>query len=612
MNSTSPPGPAETTLSVRHLQVAFGTPDQPRTVIHDLSFDVARGEMLAIVGESGSGKSVTALSIMRLLPERNARVRGEILLDGRDLLKLGDTEMDAVRGAAVSMIFQEPMTSLNPVLTVGYQIGEALRRHRGFDRRAARAEAARLLERVHVPQARARIDDFPHQFSGGMRQRVMIAMALACSPSILIADEPTTALDVTIQAQILDLIAELQREERMAVLFITHDMGVVAEVADRALVMREGRCVEHGATDDLFAQPVHPYTRALLAAVPRLGAMNGKPRPEPFSLVDVDTGEFRPAPALRDTLDPSAAPVLEVSGLSTRFDVRGGLFGRVTARVHAVENVSLSIQPGETLALVGESGSGKSTIGRSVVGLNQPQEGSIKLEGRELLGMPARQLRDARRRIQIIFQDPFASLDPRQTVGAAIAEPLLAHGLADPRSVHEHVAAALAKVQLQPDMARRFPHEFSGGQRQRICLARILGLQPRLIIADESVSALDVSVKARIINLMLELQADLGMSYLFISHDLAAVERVSHRIAVMYLGEIVEIGPREAVLNNPQHPYTRQLLEAVPIPDPTRRRNRAGLAGWQRERSQTHAPTATLPQRVYRDVADAHRVMVWE
>jgi peptide/nickel transport system ATP-binding protein len=609
---TSPSITTEPTLSVRHLQVAFGTQQQWRPVLHDVSFDVMPGETLAIVGESGSGKSVTALSIMQLLPGNHARVEGEIFLGGRDLLRCSEQQMQCVRGDKVSMIFQEPMTSLNPVLNVGYQIAEALRTHRGLGKQAARQEALRLLDRVRVPHAQARLDDYPHQFSGGMRQRVMIAMALACNPSVLIADEPTTALDVTIQAQILDLIKELQDESRMAVLFITHDMGVVAEVADRTLVMYAGRCVESGVTAQIFSRPSHVYTRSLLGAVPRLGSMYGKAGPEPFSLIDITTGETSAPHVLRSRYEAQATPVLEVKGLSTRFDVRSGLLGRVTERVHAVEDVSFAIQPGETLALVGESGSGKSTLGRSIIGLVPAQAGSIKLEGQELRGLASAELRKMRRRMQIIFQDPFASLDPRQTIGDAIAEPLIAHGLADRSSVASQVAAALSKVHLQPEMASRFAHEFSGGQRQRICLARILGLNPRLIIADESLSALDVSVKARIINLMLELQADLGMAYLFISHDLAAVERVSHRIAVMYMGEIVEIGPRDAILNNPQHAYTRQLLAAIPVPDPARRaeqlRVRAGPV--VERRSQKHPLGYTSPDRVYQAISPGHRVLL--
>ncbi|WP_028604819.1 ABC transporter ATP-binding protein [Ottowia thiooxydans] len=601
----------EPLLSVADLRVSFRVQGAWREVVHGVSFDLHAGETLAIVGESGSGKSVTALAIMRLLSTDHARTEGRITLAGQELTSLPERSMQAIRGNQISMVFQEPMTSLNPVLSVGYQIGEALRQHRGLTGRAARDEAVRLLDRVHVPNARGRVKDYPQQFSGGMRQRVMIAMALACEPDILIADEPTTALDVTIQAQILDLIKELQADTGMAALFITHDMGVVAEIADRTLVMYQGHAVEAGSTAAIFETPHHAYTRALLAAVPRLGDLKGKPRPEPFSLVDTATGHTH-KPSFEASLpQDDVPPVLAVHGLTTRFDVRDGLFGRVTARVHAVENVSFTIQPGETLALVGESGSGKSTIGRSIIGLVTPTSGSIELDGQEISGFSRTALASLRKRMQILFQDPYASLDPRQTIGQAIAEPLLFHGLADRSSVADQVATALRKVSLDPDMASRYPHEFSGGQRQRVCLARILGLQPSLIIADESVSALDVSVKARIINLMLQLQAELGLAYLFISHDLATVERISHRIAVMYLGEIVEIGMRDAILNNPQHPYTRQLLSAVPVPDPGHRRQRAAATSGTGidSRSQRHPLSYVSPSRTYRNVSPSHLVL---
>lgn len=601
----------EPLLSVADLRVSFRVQDSWREVVHGVSFNLEAGETLAIVGESGSGKSVTALAIMRLLSTDLARTEGRIALGSQELTSLPERSMQAIRGNRISMVFQEPMTSLNPVLSVGYQIAEALRQHRALTGRAALEEAVRLLDRVHVPNARGRIKDYPQQFSGGMRQRVMIAMALACQPDVLIADEPTTALDVTIQAQILELIKELQADTGMAALFITHDMGVVAEIADRTLVMYQGHAVEAGSTATLFKAPEHAYTRALLAAVPRLGDLKGKPQPEPFSLVDTATGQTQ-TPTFEASLPQGdVPPVLAVRGLTTRFDVRDGLFGRISARVHAVENVSFSIQPGETLALVGESGSGKSTIGRSIIGLVPPTSGSIELEGQDISRQPRTALAALRRRMQILFQDPYASLDPRQTIGQAIAEPLLFHGLANRAAVADQVAGALRKVSLDPDMASRYPHEFSGGQRQRVCLARILGLQPSLIIADESVSALDVSVKARIINLMLQLQAELGLAYLFISHDLATVERISHRIAVMYLGEIVEIGLRDAVLNNPQHPYTRQLLSAVPVPDPAHRRHRANTADRVGVdlRTQRYPLSYVTPDRTYRNVAPDHMVL---
>ncbi len=566
-------------LSVQNLQTAFRVGGQWRWAIEDLSFDVAPGETVAIVGESGSGKSVTALSIMRLVSETSGRIEGRIALDGRDLLALSEDEMRKVRGNDVAMIFQEPMTSLNPVLTVGYQISEALRYHRGLDKAAAQAEALRMLEKVRIPSAKTRFGNYPHQLSGGMRQRVMIATALACKPKLLIADEPTTALDVTIQAQILELIKTLQDEEGMSVLFITHDMGVVAEIADRVVVMWKGRKLEDAASEQVFNRPVHGYTKALLAAVPKLGDMEGHGRPLRFPAIDAANGQVKGVPTLAaDTVKADEAPLLEVSGLTTRFGIRGGILGRLRGRVHAVENLSFTLQRGETLALVGESGCGKSTTGRTILRLIEPTAGTVRFQGRDVTGLGKGDLLDVRRDMQMIFQDPFASLNPRKSVGAAIAEPIVVHGLAKGSDARDRVAELMRKVGLSPDMGGRFPHEFSGGQRQRLAIARALALSPKLVVADEAVSALDVSVKAQVLNLMLDLQAEFGLAYLFISHDMAVVERVSHRVAVMYLGEIVELGTREAVFADPRHPYTRKLLSAVPVPDPARRSLRRELA----------------------------------
>jgi peptide/nickel transport system ATP-binding protein len=594
-------------LSVSDLTVSFRSDGRWREVVHGVSFDVGPRETVALVGESGSGKSVSALSILRLLPRDASRIGGRVRFAGRELLAAPEAAMRRVRGDSIAMIFQEPMTSLNPVLTIGFQIAEALIRHRGLSRSAAEAEALRLLDRVRIPAARSRLHEYPHRFSGGMRQRVMIAMALACRPKLLIADEPTTALDVTIQAQILDLIKGLQDEAGMAVLFITHDMGVVAEIADRTVVMVRGRAVEAGPTARIFSEPAEPYTRALLAAVPRLGTMAGRPRPMRFPVVDRATGLAAPTTETPDTVRAAERPVLEVRDLTTRFDIRSGLLGRVTGRVHAVERVSFSLAAGETLALVGESGCGKSTTGRAILRLVEPLSGTVLLDGEDVTGLDPKTLRARRRRMQMIFQDPFASLDPRLSVGAAVAEPLLINRLANPREARRRAEDLLARVGLPPETAGRFPHEFSGGQRQRICIARALALNPRLIVADEAVSALDVSVKAQVVNLMLDLQAEFGLAYLFISHDMAVVERVSHRVAVMYLGEIVEIGPRAAVFGDPQHPYTRKLLAAVPVPDPARRRERHALPD-DEIRSPIRAPDYVAPERLYREVAPGHVV----
>ncbi|WP_420103365.1 dipeptide ABC transporter ATP-binding protein [Bosea sp. (in: a-proteobacteria)] len=597
-------------LSVSNLTTSFRVEGKWKSVVRNISFDIMPKETLAVVGESGSGKSVTALSIMRLTPPQSSKIEGSIKLNGKELLTLPDSQMRHIRGNEIAMIFQEPMTSLNPVLTIGFQIAEALILHRGLSRSEAEAETIRLLEKVRIPAAKSRFHEYPHRFSGGMRQRVMIAMALACKPKLLIADEPTTALDVTIQAQILELIKQLQDEEGMSVLFITHDMGVVAEIADRTVVMYNGDEIETGPTEEIFHNPQKPYTKSLLSAVPKLGSMIGKARPMRFPVVDKTTGDSDVPVEVPDTVKAAERPVLEVSGLTTRFEIRGGLLSSVKGRVHAVENVSFSLKAGETLALVGESGCGKSTTGRSVMRLIEPLAGSVLLDGVDVLKLSQHDLREQRKRMQMIFQDPFASLNPRMNVGTAIAEPLLINNLASRSEARDKVADLLKRVGLSPDMSNRFPHEFSGGQRQRICIARALAVEPRLIVADEAVSALDVSVKAQVVNLMLDLQARMGLGYLFISHDMAVVERVSHRVAVMYLGEIVEIGPREAIFQNPQHPYTKRLLAAVPIADPARRLEKRPVSN-DEIKSPVRAPDYEPPARQYREVSPGHAVMVW-
>ncbi|WP_085945421.1 dipeptide ABC transporter ATP-binding protein [Achromobacter arsenitoxydans] len=578
-------------VQVNDLTVRFKTPERTVEAVRNVSFHVDRGETLAIVGESGSGKSVTSLALMRLVEYGGGRiVNGGMLLRRRsgDVLDLGnapDSTLQRVRGADVAMIFQEPMTSLNPSFTAGNQIAEALQLHQGLDAAAARAETLRMLERVRIPEARAILDRYPHQLSGGMRQRVMIAMALSCKPQLLIADEPTTALDVTIQAQILQLIRQLQEEMDMGVIFITHDMGVVAEVADRVLVMYRGDKVEEGGSDEIFARPQHPYTRALLSAVPRLGAMHGTDEPAPFPLLKVDEAVRVPDPAklvdnpvaVPSTVRRENGPVLKVRDLTTSFDITGGILGRVQKRVHAVEKVSFDLYPGETLSLVGESGCGKTTTGRSLLQLVKSKGGSIEFDGKNIGALRGSAMQTLRQHIQFIFQDPFASLDPRMTVGYSIMEPLLIHKVARGKEAQDRVRWLMDKCGLLPEMIDRYPHEFSGGQRQRICIARALALNPKVVIADESVSALDVSIQAQIVNLLLDLQRELGVSFLFISHDMAVVERVSHRVAVMYLGQIVEIGPRRAIFENPQHPYTKKLMAAVPIADPQRRHRERSL-----------------------------------
>jgi peptide/nickel transport system ATP-binding protein len=568
---------ADCVADVADLSVQFKTGTGTVSVVENLSFSVKRGETLAIVGESGSGKSVTSLAMMRLVEFGGGHIAsGRMRLRRRDgsvldLTKADDATLEKVRGADIAMIFQEAMTSLNPSFTAGMQIGEALHYHQGLDGAAAKAEALRMLERVRIPEARAILDRYPHQLSGGMRQRVMIAMALSCKPQLLIADEPTTALDVTIQAQILQLIRNLQEEMNMGVIFITHDMGVVAEIADRVLVMRGGKNVEEAPVGDIFATPRETYTRALLSAVPNLGSMNGTDKPAPFPLLGEQLSEARTA----EPIEPPASaakprPILMVRDLTTRFTVERNFLGRPLKRVHAVEQVNFDLMPGETLSLVGESGSGKTTTGRSLLRLVENERGSIVFDGQDISQLTRREMQPVRRDIQIIFQDPFASLNPRMSVGSSIMEPLLIHGVARGAKARERVKALMDRCGLPPVMADRYPHEFSGGQRQRICIARALALNPKVIIADESVSALDVSIQAQIVNLLMELQSDFGISVLFISHDMAVVERVSHRVAVMYLGQIVEIGARSEIFENPQHLYTRKLLNAVPIADPRR------------------------------------------
>jgi peptide/nickel transport system ATP-binding protein len=549
-------GETNPVLDIANLSVSVRGEDGEREVVSNLSLTLARGETLCIAGESGSGKSMTALAIMQLLPQPAARISsGAIRLGDTDLATLDERQMRRIRGDRIAMIFQEPMTSLNPVLSIGRQLTESIEAHTSLSQAEARLRAIEALKAVRISEAESRPRQFPHELSGGMRQRVMIAMALALEPDVLIADEPTTALDVTVQGEVLELLRDLQRQHGTSVILITHDMGVVAEMADRVIVMRHGRMVEEGKTSDIFARPQADYTRELLAAVPRIGSGVGRQES-------------------RDATEASKpANVAEVNDLHVRFDLHGGIFGQVTRRVHAVEGVSFSIAPNETLALVGESGCGKSTTAKALAGL-VPYSGDIVIGGRNLSGLGRDERKAVRRDVQMIFQDPFASLDPRMRVGDLVAEPLVIHGIASKDERRERVAALFERVGLSADQMERYPHEFSGGQRQRVCIARALALRPKLIIADESVSALDVSVQARVLDLLKELQREFGVAYLFISHDMAVVENISDRVAVMYLGQIVEMGTRDQVFSNPRHPYTRRLIEAVPVPDPAQRRSR--------------------------------------
>jgi peptide/nickel transport system ATP-binding protein len=572
----------EPVLRVEGLCVSVRTEGGLKPLVMDLSFDLKKGETLAIAGESGSGKSITSLAIMGLLPPPAVRVTGgRVLLSGQELTSLPEADLRAIRGDRIAMIFQEPMTSLNPVMTVGAQLTEAIRAHEAVGRAEARRRAVEALRAVRLSEPERRMRQYPHELSGGMRQRVMIAMALALRPEVLIADEPTTALDVTVQREVLDLLRDLQRDLGTAIILITHDMGVVAEMADRVIVMRQGRQVESASTADIFAKPQADYTRALLAAVPRMGQ-----------------APLRPA--------VTSDPIARLTDVVVRYPLRGGLLGGVTQNVHAVEHVSFDIRKGETFALVGESGCGKSTIAKALVGL-APHQGRIEIGGQAMEGLDASALKAMRRKVQMVFQDPMAALNPRMKVGDLIAEPLVIHALGDAASQRAKAADLMARVGLEAAHLDRYPHEFSGGQRQRICIARSLALQPQLVIADESVSALDVSVQARVLELLRALQKEFGVAYLFISHDMAVVDSISDRVGVMYLGQIVELGTRAQIFGNPQHPYTRRLIEAVPQPDPTARRPAtARLAG--EVPSPLHPPGQGPARVTLRDIGEGHLV----
>ncbi|HSC94236.1 MAG TPA: ABC transporter ATP-binding protein [Burkholderiales bacterium] len=611
-------------LEVENLHVHFVTTRGVVRAVEGISYKVRPGEVVALVGESGCGKSVSSLAIMRLLARPAGRVvAGRILFQGRNLLELSEDEMRAIRGRDIAMIFQEPMTSLNPVLTIGFQIMEPLLIHLNMSEAQARARALELLKMVGIPDAERRLGQYPHQFSGGMRQRVMIAIALSCNPKLIIADEPTTALDVTIQAQILKLMKDLSRDLDIALVVITHNLGIVARYADRVNVMYAARLAEQGSAADVFARPLHPYTAGLLRSVPRLDKPRGKkletieglppnllePPPgcrfAPRCLARQDacvasmpeivavephhysacirakemarlgaTGlglqDARPEPPVTKRLD-TGKPLLKVRDLRTYFEVSAGLqlIKQQHAVVRAVDGLSLEVYPGETLGLVGESGCGKTTVGRTLLRLEEATGGEIVFEGAEVTHAAGRQLKDYRRRIQVIFQDPYSSLNPRMTIGEIIAEPMRVYKLVpDAAAARAKVAELLTQVGLFEYMAERYPHELSGGQRQRVGIARALAMQPSFIVCDEPVSALDVSIQAQIINLLEDLQSRYRLTFLFIAHDLAVVRHISDRVVVMYLGRVMEIADRDTLYAQPLHPYTQALLDAVPIPDP--------------------------------------------
>ena len=549
---------AQPILDVGNLSVAFDTPDGRVEAVKSLSFDVAPGECLGLVGESGSGKSQTVLAVMGLTAG-NGEVTGEISFEGRDISKLSRQELNQIRGSKVAMIFQDPLTSLTPHMTVGAQMEEVLARHKKMRGAEAEKHIIEWLERVRIPEARRRLHQFPHELSGGMRQRVMIASAMLCEPALLLADEPTTALDVTVQAQVLDLMDELKRETRAGLVLITHDMGVIARMADRVVVMRYGEAVERGAVDQVFAAPKHEYTRMLLDAMPRLDRTDRGSRPT--------IG----APPPKDV-----KPLLDVDDLHVTFPVHvpGGLFGhRVPLR--AVDGVSFELRPGETLGVVGESGCGKSTLARGVLRLLDPSAGSVAWLGRNIAKASRKEMQPLRQELQIVFQDPLASLDPRMTIGESIAEPLTVFRPDMDGKAREAAAREMMdRMGLDPLFVNRYPHELSGGQNQRVGIARAMILKPKLVVCDEAVSALDVSVQAQILDLLIDLQKEFGLAMMFISHDLSVVREICHRVMVLYLGRVVEMAPRDVLFADPQHPYTRALLSAVPAPDPVKERSR--------------------------------------
>jgi peptide/nickel transport system ATP-binding protein len=556
-------------LDIRQLQVCFTSDGETTTAVQGSSFTVNPGEIVAIVGESGSGKSITSLALMQLLPKQ-AQVKGELLFskngtDSIDLLHCSPTEMNQIRGKDIAMIFQEPMTSLNPVFTCGQQVMEALRLHQSISKAEAEQQTVALFEKVKLPNPAAMLHRYPHQISGGQKQRVMIAMAMSCNPSLLIADEPTTALDVTVQKTILQLIKELQQQNNMGVIFITHDLGVVADIADKIVVMYKGQIVEQGLTTDVLQKPQHHYTRALLACRPA-----NHPKGERLPVVSdfltpADTVQKAKVFPAKTALDAAAPPALQVEQVTVRYESPKKLFGKASPPFTAVDDVSFTVQKGEIVGLVGESGCGKTTLGRCILQLVKPSAGKIILNGQDIAHLHGKPLRQVRKDLQIVFQDPYGSLNPRLSIGSAIMEPLLVHGLLPAaKQRREKAMELLEKVSLNTDHFNRYPHQFSGGQRQRICIARALALDPAFLIFDESVSALDVSVQAQVLNLINDLKNEFGFTAIFISHDLSVVRYISNRILVMKNGRIVEQGDADEIYHHPQHAYTQQLIEAIP------------------------------------------------
>ncbi|HXR83753.1 MAG TPA: ABC transporter ATP-binding protein [Hanamia sp.] len=560
-------------LQINNLSIDFVTDTGTTSALKNISFEINRGETVAIVGESGSGKTVTSLSILQLLPSPPAKYKtGEILFSENetstiDLLKTNDRNLRKIRGNKISMIFQEPMTSLNPVKTCGQQVMEAMRIHQSISQKEAKEKVIELFHKVKLPEPASIVHRYPHEISGGQKQRVMIAMAMSCNPSLLIADEPTTALDVTVQKTILQLIKDLQIEKNMSVIYITHDLGLVAEIADKVIVMYKGEVVETGSVKQIFSAPKHPYTKALLACRPDASS-KGKRLPVISDFLNENTGKREPV-AVKDPLQSatfiSTSPLLNVENLKVYFPVKKNFFGKTLKEFKAVDDVSFTVAKGETLGLVGESGCGKTTLGRTLIRLIEPTSGNIFFNGKNIAAIPADQFRKMRKDIQIIFQDPYGSLNPRLTIGDAINEPMKIHSfLSSDKQRKERVVDLLEKVDLKPEYFNRYPHEFSGGQRQRICIARALGLNPDFIICDESVSALDVSVQAQVLNLLNDLKAELGFTCIFISHDLGVVHYISNRIMVMNKGKIEESGTADEIYFNPKKEYTQRLIDSIP------------------------------------------------